>query len=55
MDIKKTANLLINFTIRRIAEIFGIIIFLVNILAGVFIDNTGRQVSPYLSEENNGT
>ena len=27
MDIKKTANLLINFTIRRLAEIFGIIIF----------------------------
>ncbi len=35
--------------------IFGIIIFLVNILAGVFIDNSGRQVSPYLSEDNNGT
>ena len=27
MDIKKTANLLINFTIKRLAEIFGIIIF----------------------------
>ena len=27
MDIKKTANLLINFTIKRMAEIFGIIIF----------------------------
>ena len=27
MDIKKTANLLINFTIRRLAEIFGIMIF----------------------------
>ena len=27
MDIKKTANLLINFTIKRLVEIFGIIIF----------------------------
>ena len=27
MDIKKTANLLINFTIKRLAEIFGIILF----------------------------
>ena len=27
MDIKKTANLLINFAIRRLAEIFGIILF----------------------------
>ena len=27
MDIKKTANLLINFTIKRLAEIFGITIF----------------------------
>ena len=27
MDIKKTANLVINFVIRRLAEIFGIILF----------------------------
>ena len=27
MDIKKTANLLLNFTIKRIAEIFGFLIF----------------------------
>ena len=27
MNIKKTANLLLNFAIKRIAEIFGIIIF----------------------------
>ena len=27
MDIKKTANLLLNFAIKRLAEIFGIIIF----------------------------
>ena len=27
MDIKKTANLLINFIIKRLAEIFGIIVF----------------------------
>ncbi len=32
MDIKKTANLLINFAIKRLAEIFGIIIFLTGIL-----------------------
>jgi len=28
MDIKKTANLLLNFTIKRLAEIFGILIFI---------------------------
>jgi S-DNA-T family DNA segregation ATPase FtsK/SpoIIIE len=28
MNIKKTANLLLNFTIRRLAEIFGILISL---------------------------
>ncbi|MDC0876469.1 DNA translocase FtsK [Candidatus Pelagibacter sp.] len=28
MDIKKTANLLLNFTIKRLAEIFGIVIFI---------------------------
>ena len=27
MNIKKTANLLLNFTVRRLAEIFGIVIF----------------------------
>ena len=33
MDIKKTANLLLNFAINRLAEIFGILIS----LAGVFL------------------
>ena len=32
MDIKNTANLVINFTIKRVAEIFGIIIFTSGIL-----------------------
>ena len=32
MNIKKTANLFISFTIRRLAEIFGIIIFIAGIL-----------------------
>ena len=32
MDIKKTANLVINFFIRRLAEIFGIILFFSGIL-----------------------
>ena len=32
MDIKNTANLFINFTIKRIAEIFGIIVFASGIL-----------------------
>jgi len=32
MSIKKTANLLLNFTIKRLVEIFGIIIFLTGIL-----------------------
>ena len=28
MNIKKTGNLLLNFTIKRLAEIFGIIVFI---------------------------
>ena len=32
MNIKKTANLLINFTIKRLAEIFGIIISVAGIM-----------------------
>ena len=32
MDIKKTANLLLNFAIKRLAEIFGLIIFVSGIL-----------------------
>ena len=32
MDLKKTANLLINFTIKRLTEIFGIIISAAGIL-----------------------
>ena len=32
MDIRKTTNLLINFSIRRLAEIFGLVIFLSGIL-----------------------
>ena len=32
MNIKKTANLLINFTFKRIAEIFGIVIFFAGLL-----------------------
>ena len=35
MDIKKTANLFINFTIKRIIEIFGIIIFGAGILLAI--------------------
>ena len=30
MNIKKTANLLLNFAIKRLAEIFGLIIFVPN-------------------------
>ena len=32
MNIKKTANLLINFTVKRLAEIFGLLIFLGGLL-----------------------
>ena len=32
MDIKKTANLLLNFTLKRLAEISGIVIFSAGIL-----------------------
>ena len=32
MDLKKTANLLLNFTIKRLAEIFGIIVTSIGIL-----------------------
>jgi S-DNA-T family DNA segregation ATPase FtsK/SpoIIIE len=31
MNIKKTANLLLNFAIKRLAEIFGIIIFILGL------------------------
>ena len=33
MDFKKTANLLLNFTIKRLAEIFGIIVS----ITGIFL------------------
>ena len=32
MNIKKTANLLLNFAIKRLAETFGILIFLVGLI-----------------------
>ena len=32
MNIKKTANLLLNFTIQRLAEIFGVIISLAGVM-----------------------
>jgi S-DNA-T family DNA segregation ATPase FtsK/SpoIIIE len=32
MNIKKTANLLLNFTIKRLAEIFGILISLAGVM-----------------------
>ena len=32
MNIKKTANLLVNFAIKRLAEIFGIMIFIVGLM-----------------------
>jgi S-DNA-T family DNA segregation ATPase FtsK/SpoIIIE len=32
MNIKKTANLLLNFTIQRLAEIFGVIISLTGVM-----------------------
>ena len=32
MNIKKTANLLINFTLKRLAEIFGVTVFAAGLL-----------------------
>ena len=32
MNIKKTANLLLNFTIRRLAEIFGVLVSLTGVM-----------------------
>ena len=32
MNIKKTANLLLDFTVKRLAEIFGLIIFVSGVL-----------------------
>ena len=32
MDLKKTANLLVNFALKRLAEIFGIFIFVIGSL-----------------------
>ena len=39
MNIKKTANLLLNFTIQRLAEIFGILISLAGVMLFLALNN----------------
>ena len=54
MNIKKTANLLINFTVKRLAEIFGLLIF----LGGLFLLVSLISYSPadpnFIFPENTG-
>ena len=52
MDIKKTANLLINFTIKRLAEIFGIIIFSGGILLFIALLTYSPEDPNFIFPEN---
>ena len=52
MDIKKTANLLINFTIKRLAEIFGIIISIAGILLLVALITYSPEDPNFIFPEN---
>ena len=52
MDIKKTANLLINFTIKRLAEIFGIVIFLAGLLLFMSLLTYSPQDPNFIFPEN---
>ena len=52
MDIKKTANLLINFTIKRLAEIFGIVIFAAGLLLFLSLLTYSPQDPNFIFPEN---
>ena len=52
MDIKKTANLLLNFTYRRLTEIFGAIIFITGILLLISLISYSPEDPNFIFPEN---
>ena len=52
MDIKKTANLLLNFTIKRLTEIFGIVIFAAGLLILVSLLTYSPEDPNFIFPEN---
>ena len=52
MDIKKTANLLLNFTFKRLAEIFGIIVFTAGILLLLALTTYSPEDPNFIFPEN---
>ena len=52
MDIRNTANLLINFTIKRLTEIFGVIISIAGILLLMALFSYSPQDPNFIFPEN---
>ena len=52
MNIKKTANLLLNFAIKRLAEIFGIIIFAAGIMILIALTTYSPEDPNYIFPKN---
>ena len=53
MNIKKTANLLLNFAARRLAEIFGIVIFLSGAMLLIALTSYSPEDPNYIFNFNN--
>ena len=52
MNIKKTANLLLNFTVKRLAEIFGILIFLIGLSLFISLSTYSPEDPNFIFPEN---
>ena len=52
MNIKKTAYLLLNFTIKRLAEIFGIIIFFAGIMLLISLSTYSPEDPNFIFPDN---
>ena len=52
MDIKKTANLLLNFAIKRLAEIFGIFVFVAGSLLLIALISYSPEDPNFIFPEN---
>ena len=52
MNIKKTANLLLNFAIKRLAEIFGILTFLAGIMLFISLFSYSPSDPNFIFPEN---
>ena len=52
MNIKKTANLLLNFAIKRLAEIFGILIFITGALLLIALITYSPEDPNFVFSEN---